>query len=185
MADLAAPALLRLSAPERGRLLACARGLIRADGRITLPEFLLYTVLERRLGPGAAARVAVRHRTVAELPQEASLVLSLVAALRLPEAPARAFAQATPFLPGVALERVPVAQIRLDALTAAFERLNRLAPMAKPALIKAATAVAFVDEETRWRAASALRTLAIALDAPLPPRVEALAPTAGAATRAA
>ncbi|HRZ02240.1 MAG TPA: M48 family metallopeptidase [Burkholderiaceae bacterium] len=185
MADLAAPALLRLPAQEREGLLMCAHGLIHADGRVTLPEFLLYTVLKRRLAPGAAAPVPVRHRAVAELPAEASLVLSLVAALRLPDAPERAFGEAAAFLPGVALALVPAPQIRLDALTAAFERLNQLAPLAKPALIKAATAVAFVDEQTRWRAASALRTLAIALDAPLPPRLAALTPIGEAAPRAA
>ena len=176
MADLAAPALLRLGDADRDQLLMCAHGLIRTDGRITLPEFLLYTVLKRRLAPGAAAPVPVRHRAVAELPIEASLVLSLVAALRLPDAPERAYAEATAFLPDVALAFVPATQIKLDALAAAFERLNQLAPLAKPGLIKAATAVAFVDEQTRWRAASALRTLAIALDAPLPPRLAALTP---------
>lgn len=180
LADLAAPALLRLGAPERDRLLMCAHSLIRADGRITLPEFLLYTVLKRRLGAGAAAPVPVRHRAVAELPADASLVLSLVAVLRLPDAPERAFAAAAVFLPGVTLTLVPAAQIELDALTAAFERLNQLAPLAKPGLIKAAAAVAFVDEQTHWHAASALRALAIALDAPLPPRLAALTPSPAA-----
>jgi Zn-dependent protease with chaperone function len=183
MADLAAPALLRLSERERERLLMCAHALIRADGRITLPEFLLYTVLKRRLAPGAAAPVPVRHAAVAELAAEASLVLSLVAALRLPESPDRAFTESAAFLPGVTLALVPATQIKLDALTAAFERLNQLAPLAKPALIKAATAVAFVDDQSRWRAASALRTLAIALDAPLPPRLAALTPAPASTTQ--
>jgi hypothetical protein len=49
--------------------------------------------------------------------------------------------------------------------------LNQLAPLAKPQLIKAATAAAFVDSDTNWRAASTLRMICAALDAPLPPQV--------------
>ena len=61
--------------------------------------------------------------------------------------------------------------MRLDGVSAALDRLNQLAPLAKPQLIKAATAVAFVDDETNWKAASSLRMICAALDAPLPPQV--------------
>ncbi len=49
-----------------------------------------------------------------------------------------------------------------------------MAPLAKPQLIKAATAAAFVDSETNWLAASTLRMICAALDAPLPPQVAAV-----------
>ena len=66
---------------------------------------------------------------------------------------------------------MPAAAVRLDDVSAALTRLNELAPLAKPQLIKAATAVAFVDDETNWQAASTLRMICAALDAPLPPQV--------------
>jgi hypothetical protein len=69
------------------------------------------------------------------------------------------------------LQLVPSSAIRLEAVAAALDRLNQLAPLAKPALIKAATATAFVDDDTTWQAASSLRMICAALDAPLPPQV--------------
>jgi hypothetical protein len=41
----------------------------------------------------------------------------------------------------------------------------------KPRVIKACTAVAFIDGQTHWKAASCLRTICAALDAPLPPQL--------------
>jgi Zn-dependent protease with chaperone function len=171
LVDRLMPTLRKLPPQAAQRLLALAHTLIAADGRVTLAEFLLFTVLKRRLGPDAHKPVPVRFRNVAELPAEAALVLSLVAGARLPDAPERAFNAGLLLLPGVDAEYVPPAAIALDAVNAALERLNQLAPLAKPAFIKAATAAAFVDGETNWKAASCLRTICAALDAPLPPQL--------------
>jgi hypothetical protein len=48
-------------------------------------------------------------------------------------------------------------------------------PLAKPALIKACAAAAWDagSPQVDWRAASALRTLSAALDAPMPPMTQA------------
>jgi hypothetical protein len=89
--DVAMPALRKLPPGERARLLKIAYLLIAADGRITVREFLLYTILKRRLGPAAGQAVAARFKSAAELPSETSLTLSLVALLRLPERPEHAF----------------------------------------------------------------------------------------------
>lgn len=171
LADLATPVLRGLPPPERERLLMLAHGLIQADGQVSLPEFLLFTVLERRLGRDAQAPVPVRYRDAAALPAECGLLLSLVAALRAPDAAGMAYAAGAARLAAAPPANVPFDSIRLDALRAALIRLNQLAPLAKPALIKALTATAFWDEASTWRAASALRTIAIALDCPLPPRL--------------
>jgi len=145
--------------------------LIAADGRVTLAEFLLYTVLKRRLGPNATRAVPVRFRAVSELRGEAALVMSLIANVRLADAPERAFKAGLALLPGVDAQFVAHGDIALDAVAAALEKLNQLAPLAKPAYIKACTAVAFIDGGTNWKAASCLRTICIALDSPLPPQV--------------
>ncbi len=179
--DLAMPALRKLPADAAARLLRLAHGLIVADGRITLAEFLLFTVLRRRLGPDAHLAVPAKYANVAQLAAEAALVLSLVASVRLPDAPERAFNAGVLLLPGVDAARVPAQNIALDAVSRALDRLNQLAPLAKPALIKACTATAFVDGATNWKAASCLRTICAALDAPLPPQLGASREDAGAA----
>ena len=169
--DRAEPTLLKLAAATRERLLLLAHGLIRADGRVTLHEFLLFTVLKRRIGRDAHRPAPVRFRSLAPLAAEVGLVMSLLASVRLPERPERAYNAGVLLLPGIDPPRVPTEAIELNDVSRALDRLNQLAPLQKPRLIKACTAVAFVDGETRWKAASCLRTICAALDAPLPPQL--------------
>ena len=177
LVDLAMPALRKLPAAARERLLALARTLIAADARVTLPEFLLYTVLEARLGAAGQPARAARYVPLRDLAAEARLVLSLIAAVRMPQAPAQAYRAGAQLLEGIDPEPVARDALALDKVSAAFHRLNLLAPLAKPQLIKACVAVAFVDGSTNWKAASCLRSLCAALDCPLPPQVDSEAAT--------
>jgi len=171
--DMAMPALRKLPLLEADRLLRIAHQLIAADGRMTLPEFLLFTVLRRRLGSGAQQPVHARYTSVAELPEDASRVLSLLARLRVSRSAEIAFDAGRTLLPDIGLQLLPATALSLESLSDALERLNRLLPLAKPVLIKACAAVA-VEEggaQIDWQAASALRTLCAALDSPMPPQV--------------
>ncbi|MCU0764846.1 MAG: M48 family metallopeptidase [Burkholderiaceae bacterium] len=169
--DRAGPTLLKLGVAVRERLLQLVHGLVRADGRVTLHEFLLFTVLRRRIGRDAHRPVPIRFAGPEQLQPEIGLVMSLLASVRLPEHPERAYNAGLLLLAGIDPPRVPTEAIELDAVSRALDRLNQLAPLAKPRLIKACAAVAFVDGETHWKAASCLRTVCAALDAPLPPQL--------------
>lgn len=169
LATSAVPTLKRLGLAERERLLRLAHALIVADGRVTLMEFLLFTVLKRRVGPDAGRAVPVKYARLEPLAADVGLVLSLIAALRLPERAEHAYNAGILLLPGIDVPRTDAARISLDAVGAALARLNQLAPLAKPAFIKACAAVALVDGATNWKAASCLRTICAAIDAPLPP----------------
>jgi len=168
--DQAMPALRKLAPASGDRLLMLAHTLILADGRMTLAEFLLFTVLRRRIGTDARRPVPLRYRNVRDLAEAAARVLSLLAHLRDPGDPARAFARGRAALSEVPLALVAVEALALDELSAALDRLNQLVPLAKPALIEACAAVVLGGGGGGdWRAASALRTVCAALDAPLPP----------------
>jgi Zn-dependent protease with chaperone function len=169
--DRAGPTLLKLAVPVRERLLLLAHGLIAADGRVTLHEFLLFTVLKRRAGRDAHRPAPVRFATLEPLAAEVGLVMSLLASVRLPDGPERAYNAGVLLLSGIDPPRVPIEAIELDAVSRALDRLNLLAPLVKPRVIKACTAVAFIDGQTHWKAASCLRTICAALDAPLPPQL--------------
>jgi len=171
LVDVAMPALRRLPGDAHATLLRTAHGLVAADGRVTVDEFLLYSILKRRLGPDATQPVPVRYAGLADVAPDVALVLSLIAAVRLPQRTEHAFNAGAVLLRDVPLAHVAVNELRLDAVSRALDRLNQLAPLTKPQLIKAATATAFVDDHTNWKAASALRTICAALDAPLPPQV--------------
>jgi Zn-dependent protease with chaperone function len=170
--DRAMPTLRKLPIASGDRLLMLCHALISADGRVTLPEFLLFTVLRHRIGRAAQRAVPLKFRAVSECAGEAALVMSLVAAVRLPERAEHAFNAGVLLLPGTELSRTGADAIELSRVAAALDRLNQLAPLAKPKLIKACTAIAFVDGSTNWKAASCLRTICAALDAPLPPQVD-------------
>jgi Zn-dependent protease with chaperone function len=169
--DLAMPALRKLAPATGDRLLMLAHTLILADGRMTLAEFLLFTVLRRRLGTDAQRPVPLRYKAVGDVAEDAARVLSLLAHVRDPLDPARPFARAQAALPEATLALVPADQLALDRIAAALDRLNQLVPLAKPTFIKACAAVALDGGSTHWRAASCLRTICAALDAPLPPAV--------------
>jgi hypothetical protein len=173
LVDLAMPTLRKLPPAARERLLALARTLIAADGKVTLPEFLLYTVLEARLAPKPPSARPARNASLRDLAVETRLVLSLVATVRMPENPAHAYHAGAALCDGAPAEPVGRDQLALNKVSAALHRLNLLWPLAKPQFIKACVAVAFVDGSTNWKAASCLRTLCAALDCPLPPQVEA------------
>ena len=181
--DLLVPTLRRLPPANCERLLMLCHALIHADGKLTLAEFLLFTVLKRRIGAAGRKAPAVRYGAVHERADDAALVLSLIASVRAPEnqpqAMQRAFDEALTLLPGVDAPMVARAALSLDAVDAALDRLNQLKPLGKPAFIKACTAAAFSGGTTTWKAASCLRTVCAALDAPLPPRLQGL--EAGAA----
>ncbi len=171
--DLSMPALRTLTPPQRDALLSLAYALIQADGRITLAEFLLFSVLKRRLvavrstnGPGRALHIS-------DVAAEAGVVMSLIAAVRLPQEPQRAFDAGKVLMP-TAGPRIAQGDIKLARVSAAFDRLALLAPLEKPLLVKACIAIAFVDGSSQWKAASCLRTLCAALDCPLPPQVESV-----------
>lgn len=172
--DLAMPALRKLPPSGGDRLLMLAHTLILADGRMTLAEFLLFTVLKRRIGTDAQRAVPLRYRAVTELPEDAARVLSLLAHVRDPQTPSRVFALAVPELPAVTLTLMGREEMALDRIAAALDRLNQLVPLAKPGFIKACAAVALADGGApHWKAASCLRTICAALDSPLPPALQA------------
>lgn len=166
--DLAMPALRTLAAAQRDTFLQLAYVLIQADGRVTLAEFLLFSVLKRRLVPVSASGRALR---LADTPDAAAVVMSLIACVRLPGDAQRAFAAGHALLPASGAF-VPEKSLALAQVSSAFDRLTLLAPLEKPALVKACIAIAFVDGSSHWKAASCLRTLCAALDCPLPPQVE-------------
>jgi len=195
--DIAMPALKQLSDDEKALLLKNVGLLIAADRRITLPEFVVQTLLERRLHAQAGRALPVRFSGLRQLKPESALLLSLaafvaVASPSLPRDPAQAIAAA--FLRGAAacpeigltLSDLTAAQsIRFADVRSALERCNQLAPLVKPALIKALLQAALTPDEESLPIAVAdvLRALCAALEAPLPQQVAAayaLAPVAEA-----
>lgn len=171
--DLAMPALRLLNTAERRQLLSLAAKLIAADQHMSQSEFVLQTVLERRLGPQAGRIIPVRYTDLRMLRAEVCLLLSLVAHGHAGELAPAAFDRAVAVLPELALQNsdlLDTASLDFFEVRQALEKLNQLAPLAKPFLIKALLAVAARAPQVRIDddIADLLRGICAAIDAPVP-----------------
>jgi hypothetical protein len=177
--DLAMPALKQLTADERATLLTMAGKLIAADNKVTLVEFVLQTVLTRRLDSHAGRATLVRFASLLALRSESALLLSLVAHIAAAGAVQAAldnFLRGAACCPELALSPAdlpPAAAIGFVQVKLALDRTNQLAPLAKPALIKALAAAAGNADILPIATADTLRAICAALEAPLPPAAEA------------
>ena len=169
---LAAPTLKSLVPAERAAFLALLEQLIEADRRVTLEEFVVATMLEAALGERAGRAVPVNYRALEPLAEDARLVLSLIARATKGEA-AACFDHGVKEL-GIPLALLDAPVINLADVKAALARLNQLAPMQKPRLVKALVQCALADGKLTLTDAELLRAICSTLDSPLPPFLEAM-----------
>ncbi|MFZ6816022.1 M48 family metallopeptidase [Undibacterium sp. Rencai35W] len=193
--DLAMPALKLLSPEQRGIVLSNVHKLIAADQKMTQAEFVLQTVLERRLGPMAGRAVPIRYTQLTQLKKEAALLLSLVAQTASGKQAADfvardIFLRAANSMPELGLSAGDMQMMTASAalgtagaanaaaespdyfeVKQALDKLNQLAPLAKPFLIRLLLAAA--GEQLSIDSADILRCICAAIDAPIPDKVAA------------
>jgi uncharacterized tellurite resistance protein B-like protein len=169
---LAAPALKSLAPTQRAAFLVLLQRLIEADRRVTLEEFVLATMLEASLGERAGRAVPVNYRTLAPLAEDARLMLSLIAHATRGDS-AASFDEGVKEL-GLPLTLLDARAVSLDAVKAALSRLNQLAPLQKPRLVKALVQCALAEGKLSLTDAELLRAICSTLDSPLPPFLEAM-----------
>jgi len=172
---LAIPALKALPEPDRLQFLALLQQLIEADRRITLEEFVLSNLLSAALGARAGRAVPVTYRAIDQLAEDARLVLSLVAHATRSDS-VKAFERGLKEL-GIAasLTLIEARSLNIAMVTQALARLNQLAPLQKPRLVKACVQAALVAGKLSLTEAELLRAVCATIDCPLPPFVETMA----------
>lgn len=175
--DLCMPALKQLSGMERTQLLSTVDKLIAADNKFTLAEFVLQTVLVRRMDPHAGRSAPVRYARLAELNADCAVLMSLVAHVASPSmkmAPGDLFARGATLRPETGLSAEQLMDVRaLDyaKVRNALERAHQLAPLVKPVLIKMLLAASGESEPLPTTVADLLRAMCAALEVPVPPAV--------------
>ena len=169
---LATPTLKGLASAQRAAFLALLQQLIEADRRVTLEEFVVATMLEAALGERAGRAVPARYRSLEPLAQDARLILSLIAHATEGEA-AASFDHGLKEL-GIPLALLDAQAINVNEVKAALARLNQLAPMQKPRLVKALVQCALAEGRLTLTDAELLRAICSTLDSPLPPFLEAM-----------
>jgi hypothetical protein len=143
---------------------------VEADRRVTLREFVLLTLLRQRLREGAGQPIRTQFRRIEELAPDAHVVLSLVSL------------DNAAFEKGAAVLELgwqaPLARVALTTakVNDSLERLRHLAPLAKPALLKACVEAAAADGVFRLPEVEMVRMVAATLDCPLPPLLDRVLP---------
>ncbi|WP_341936352.1 M48 family metallopeptidase [Marinimicrobium sp. C2-29] len=170
--ELAMPALKELSTEQRRDYLKALDGVIRADDKVNLREWILYRIALHNLGQTATGRQRLKLQHCRD---ETRLLLSIAA---MSGARASADAAHKAFEAGCqSLEQqwelMPSSQISLAQMDRALDRLTQLRPLEKPLLLKALKLCFEEDERITPTEAELYRAVADALDCPTPP----LAPT--------
>jgi uncharacterized tellurite resistance protein B-like protein/aryl carrier-like protein len=175
LVELALPALKQFPQQRRDAFLAEMQKLVEADGKVTLSEFVQATLLRQHLREGAGKPIRTKFGKLAEVAQDAHVVLSLIAHASKGDALA-AHARGKALL-GIELPGpVPVAELSTARIGEALERLRHLEPFAKPRVLKACLETAAADGAFRLAEAELVRAVAATLDCPLPPVIGALDP---------
>lgn len=173
--DLAMPALKLLSAEQAQQLLGVAARLIAADQVVTQAEFVVQTLLQRRLSPQAGRDVKVKYAGLHQLPAETALLISLMATTEFAaEQAEQAFQMALNSMPGLGLGAalfVPRAAVDYFDVKQALDKFQQLAPLAKPFLVRLMLKAS--GEKISIAGADLLRSVCAALDAPIPEVVSA------------
>jgi Zn-dependent protease with chaperone function len=180
LAELAIPAIKGQPQAARDQFVADMEALVQADRRVTLSEFVLATFLRQRLREGAGDPIRTEFRRVEQVSADAHAVLSLVALGSGGDVGA-AYARGRGILDCLPPAPLPREQLSTVRVGEALERLRRLAPLAKPAVLKACFEAAAADGVYRLAEVELVRTVAATLDCPVPPLIAAQDPQALAA----
>jgi Zn-dependent protease with chaperone function len=184
--DLALPALKQAGSDAQVRLLTAVQAVVHADRRVSLFEFVIFTLLRWQFAPPAPP-APPKYKSLTEVRSEVVFLLSLMAyaggrrgadAQAQTEADFRAGAREAGF---TELAPLPRNALGLDKAGEALARLRDLAPMPKAVLVKALFATVTADGTIRIIEAALMRTVSAVLDCPLPPLLEEADPAALAA----
>ncbi|OGA39236.1 MAG: hypothetical protein A3G26_02875 [Betaproteobacteria bacterium RIFCSPLOWO2_12_FULL_65_110] len=171
--DLAIPALRERSQPERKQLLALVKDLIEADRRVSVFEFVLITICRHQFDGEVKGGTPVKYRSVQSVSNQIAIVVSLLihAGRSRPDR-----FDGTMTRLGLAGQKLrQPAELGYKEVEAALYELKLLAPLAKPALIKACLAVVMPEGKLSIVQAELMRAICAALDTPLPPILDTLA----------
>jgi Zn-dependent protease with chaperone function len=171
VADMAAPALKRLSPAQYAAFRQVVEVLTAADGKTDLFEYCLRVVLIGCLDVqfGLRPAPAVRYTSITVVAQPAAVVLSALAYAGQsdPGDIQRAFQAGAARLSGVQL--LPPRQCTFDSFDAALGQLAQGSPAVKRRVLDAVVACIAADGKMTIEENELLRAVASALSCPLPP----------------
>ena len=168
--ELATPALKKLDDEEAAEFRQRIKGLIEADGKVTLFEMALASYLQRHLTPDAARKVRVRYRSYAPVKEHLGVLFSLLARAGSEDSQVQKqrFREAMAGFTDGREQPEMVPRASGSALQKALHHLNRLSPMLKPGILDACEQCVSADGRIEVREYELVRLIADQLDQPMP-----------------
>ncbi len=169
LVDLARTALQQLSPPQKKILLENCEMLAASDQKLSLPEFVVLTLLQRGL-LGTQPPAAESRLSDEDFRRDALLLLGALAGQEEdPEKTAAAFRAGWKELAGRREEAPAWSICSMEELGRALARLAASVPAQKMILIKACLACVFSDRRVSVAESELLRAVGEILQVPLPP----------------
>lgn len=167
LADLAAPALRQLSPAQAERFAEVIGHLARADGRLSIFEFALETIIQHRLEHLLDATPVRPRGTKEDILDDAVVLLSALAHVGAPTTAGMqaAFRAGLNALTYAALR--PVASTSKD-LDGVLDRIGEAKDEVRAKVVEACVRTVLHDREVTRDEGPLLRAIAIALEVPLP-----------------
>lgn len=175
--ELAAPALRDLSPEQYEQFRENVRHLVAADDQLSIFEYALQKILQRRLAHAFGERGdgRVRFKTFDAIEDDATVLLSALARIGHTDDDAVRLAFRTGLKRFPTIKegdvgfRNPKKRVAPQAIDAALDRLAGTKPKLKEQVIDACAHCVLMDETVTVQEAELLRAIAIALDVPVPP----------------
>ncbi|MBD2437555.1 M48 family metallopeptidase [Nostoc sp. FACHB-110] len=177
--DLTIPALRQGSATDCQRLCKYIHGLAIVNRNLSLWYFVLQLVLWHRLQPciHPTASISVEFNSIEQIWPDSINVLSALARVGHPQAEAAAYAfRCGVFrLPGAGQKEISdtLAPSDFAVVKNSLERLRLASPKIKQAVVDACAHTVLVDNKVTPQEADLLRAIAMTLDCPIPPFLNA------------
>jgi Zn-dependent protease with chaperone function len=169
LADLAAPALANLGQQGYSRFRTTLGRVMRSDGRVELREWALAKCLERHVERRFVAGPMQAHSMIAEMERQACSVLGIIAVTQH-DASLRteAYRRGVEHL-GLQMTSLPdAAQLTLDSLNDAVRRLSKCRYIERERLLEGCAITAMADGAASDTELLVVRSVADALDVPVP-----------------
>lgn len=172
--ELTIPALRQRSEEEHKAFFNTLQLLIKADGRLSLSEYVLQLILRKRLTSAPnAAQSKSEISTLDALWADAVIVLSVLARLGHSKTEDAFYALKSGLyqLPGAKKQTLPtaLAPVKLTHLGKSLATLEQATPKLKQAIVDACAHTVLADNTVTPQEAEVLRAIVMVLDCPAPP----------------
>jgi len=169
--DMALAALEQMEQSHRMKFINTLRDVIEADRKISLNEFVVFSLVDEQLGEESGKPYRYRYNSLAALSSEITLVLSIIAISghrELIEAE-KSFTKAIKSIGQNNTKLLSHDRINMKNISQALKKIKLLNPQVKAKLVHAMIESVLADNEVKISETELMRAICAGIDVPVPP----------------